>query len=618
MILKQAEIKNFKSIEDVSIEFDKVGGSFTKILVGVNESGKSNILEALSFFSVPDNDVSYDTYCNQKRMGTDDIVLTFYAELDDEEKVKLVVDTINGIDVETGFDIDFSIINIRKVIKLTKDSSEVEWDYHYDVVLNTNGLFILKDTNISYADSYNKSGKYYIVNEDDADDSYVMLTPDLLKQHLNDIIFDFLLEIEPNVSIWQPTKEYLLYNVNLNEYKKNIYSNKPLYNIFRLSGYHDKKEIVDAIEKITIPKNKSILSSKLNGAINDYVNKTWKSNNIDILIEITETGAFSFLIKDKGKANEHDRFSITDRSQGAQQFLSLIFSLSLETTNKERRNELILIDEPEVHLHPSGVREVSQELMKIGASNYIFLATHSPFMIDKRHRERHYIVKKNVSATTVIYRVKDSDNIIDDEVLRDAFGLDVYRDLLNPHSVLVEGVSDKILLRKALSILGKDNIGITNGHGSNIVTLASKMNHDDMPVMVILDDDEDGKRDKERIIRIGGVFSAKNVFTIRDLVGNIVSGGTIEDALSQSYVISIFKAMYSDVCGEDIEVTIEHGRPIVGQLTDYLKRNHKLNNWDMDLFKKRISDSFSPTKKALSTDNPILELLTKTIIEKLK
>ena len=617
MFLKQANIKNFKSIEDISIEFDKVGGSFAKILVGVNESGKSNILEALSFFSVPDNDISYDTYCNQKRMGADDIELTFYAELDDEEKVKLMVDTINGIDVETGFDMDFSIINIQKTIKLTKESTDIEWDYTYDVVLNTKELYILKDSNESYADCYSRLGKYYIV-KDDADTDYITLTPDLIKERLNDLIFDFLLEAEPVVSKWKPTKEYLLSNVNLTEYKKDIYSNRPLYNIFRLSGYHDKKEIVDAIEKISIARSRSILTSKLNSSINNYVNNIWKDNNIDILIEITETGAFSFLIKDKGIYNEHDRFSITDRSQGAQQILSLIFSLSLETTNKERRNELILIDEPEVHLHPSGVREVSRELMKIGASNYIFMATHSPFMIDKRHRERHYIVKKNASATTEIYRVRDCDNIIDDEVLRDAFGIEVYRDLLNPHSILVEGVSDKILLRKAMSVLGKDHFGITNGHGSNIVTLASKMNHDDMSVMVILDDDEEGKRDKEKIIKIGGVFSEKNVFTIRDLTGEIVNGGTIEDTICHNYVISNFKAMYEDIFGERVEITIEQNRPILGQIIDYLKRNRKTNNWDMDTFKKRISEAFNPTKKSLSKDNPILESLAKNIIERLK
>lgn len=618
MFLKQANIKNFKSIEDISIEFDKVGGSFAKILVGVNESGKSNILEALSFFSVPDNDISYDTYCNQKKMGADDIELTFYAELDDEEKVKLMVDTINGIDVETGFDMDFSIINIQKTIKLTKESTEIEWDYNYDVVLNTKGLYILKNPNESYADCYSRLGKYYIVNEDDADADYITLTPDLIKERLDDLIFDFLLETEPVVSKWKPTKEYLLCNVNLTEYKKDIYSNRPLYNIFRLSGYHDKKEIVDAIEKIPIARSRSILTSKLNSSINNYVNNIWKDNNIDILIEITETGAFSFLIKDKGIYNEHDRFSITDRSQGAQQILSLIFSLSLETTNKERRNELILIDEPEVHLHPSGVREVSRELMKIGASNYIFIATHSPFMIDKRHRERHYIVKKNASATTEIYRIKDCDNIIDDEVLRDAFGIEVYRDLLNPHSILVEGVSDKLLLRKALSILEKNNVGIANGHGSNIVTLASKMNHDDMSVMVILDDDEEGKRDKERIIKIGGVFSEKNVFTIRDLTGDIVNGGTIEDTLCQSFVTSTFKAMYEELFEEEAAITIEQERPILGQIIEYLKQSRKINIWDMDSFKKRLSDSFNPTKKSLSKDNPILESLAKNIIERLK
>ena len=42
---------------------------------------------------------------------------------------------------------------------------------------------------------------------------------------------------------------------------------------------------------------------------------------------------------DKGNDNVHDRFRITDRSQGAQHFLSLILSLSLETNNKERKNE---------------------------------------------------------------------------------------------------------------------------------------------------------------------------------------------------------------------------------------------------------------------------------------
>jgi predicted ATP-dependent endonuclease of OLD family len=45
MFLKRCEIKNFRSIKDLTVNFDN---NF-QILVGLNESGKSNILRALSF-----------------------------------------------------------------------------------------------------------------------------------------------------------------------------------------------------------------------------------------------------------------------------------------------------------------------------------------------------------------------------------------------------------------------------------------------------------------------------------------------------------------------------------------------------------------------------------------
>ena len=94
--------------------------------------------------------------------------------------------------------------------------------------------------------------------------------------------------------------------------------------------------------------------------------------------------------------------------------------------------------------------------------------------------------------------------------------------------------------------------------------------------------------------------------------------GTIEDTLCQSFVTSTFKAMYEELFEEEAAITIEQERPILGQIIEYLKQSRKINIWDMDSFKKRLSDSFSPTKKSLSKDNPILESLAKNIIERLK
>ena len=450
MIIKKAIINNFKSIEHIELDFDKVGNSYTKIFVGINESGKSNILEALSYFKVPKTNVSFDSFCNQKLEDSEKCEISFYLELGDNDcSINGITDLNNKPQI-----IKFRINNIIKRVFLQKKKNIFEFSYEYDVELLDDNIYIRKEK--GYDSIYNPIDRYIINNK--RAEGFDLLTNGLMMKFFRKIISDMIEKKEPEVSMWKPSPDYILSNINLNKFKENINSSKPLKNIFYLSGYTEGK-IKEIIDKVSNHTQRSILSSKLNTAINNYIKRVW-SNKISIIIEIADTGNLSFLIKDQGVENEHNRFEITDRSQGAQQFLSLILSLSLEAENHERKNEIILIDEPEVHLHPSGIRDLGKELLKVGNENYVFLATHSPFIIDKQHKERHYIVKKNKKAITEITRIKESDNIIDDEVLNEAFGINVYRDLLNPHSVLVEGVSDKLILQKAFECLGYNSIGI--------------------------------------------------------------------------------------------------------------------------------------------------------------
>lgn len=608
MIIRNVTIENFKSIDKLEIPFDRVGNSFTKIFVGINESGKSNILEALSYFNKPEGPVSFDNFCNQKMEYSSYCDIYFFLDFEDGEHDKLQ-NNVNEV-ISTDFEIKFSISNVTKNVFLSKDSSQFESIYDYDINLEDSTLYI-KSSKVS-----GKNVISILSGLDEIGDGYVLLTEDSFNDYFYDIIADFINEYEPSVSVWKPSSEYLLCDADLNIFKGKITSNKPLYNIFKLSGYKEQKTISEVIDKISIPRNRSKLESKLNGALNSYVSKIW-SNSIDLIIEITETGFFSLLIKDKGSENIHDRFSISERSEGAKQFLSLILSLSLETANHERKNELILIDEPEVHLHPSGIRDLSKELLKIGKDNYVFLATHSPFMIDKMHKNRHFIVRKNKKAITEIVRIKDTDNIIDDEVLNEAFGINVYRDLLNPHSVLVEGASDKLILQKAFSLLERDDIGIANGHGSNIDTLASKMNYDNISILAITDDDKDGRKYKENILKIGGAYNSETVFTIRDLEGSIIDQGTIEDTLDVEYVKMQFVKYYKATFGEELgNVSFSNGKPVLMQVVTLLKEKKKYSLWSMDSFKKQISEEFNPTKTALSSKHHLLYNLANKIIEK--
>ena len=610
MKIKKVVIDNFKSIDHIELDFDKVGDSYTKIFVGINESGKSNILEALSFLKVPEKDVAFDNFCNQKFDDKHCCEIIYYLDWSNSNL------SINGLLDDEGKtrNIGFSISDLIKRVTLIDGKNKFEFKYEYKVTLKEEGWYIGDEQ--KYDQLYNIVNVHHISKE--KKNGYQLLTQSNFVTLFGNSIIDTIKKEEPIVSVWQPSQEYMLANINLNSFAKNINSNKPLRNIFYLSGYTDRKSIADVISKVNKAKNRSILSSKLNTSINNYINKVW-SNKINIVIDITETGSLSFLIRDQGVENEHNRFEITERSQGAQQFLSLILSLSLESESHERKNELILIDEPEVHLHPSGIRDIGKELLKVGHENYVFMATHSPFIIDKNHKERHYIVKKNKKAITEIKRIKESDNIIDDEVLNEAFGINVYQDLLNPHSVLVEGASDKVIFQKVLVLLGHKDIGITNGHGANIDTLASKMNFDNISVLVIVDDDKDGQKYKEKILKIGGVYNDKNVFTIRDIEGAIVNEGTIEDTLGKEYVKTQFQAYYKGKYGvEPSDFELDDAQPILSQIIVFLKKKKQYSEWDLDAFKKQVSDNYNPTKSSLEKKSKQLKSLAEKIIEKLK
>ena len=62
--LSNINIINYKSILDTSIDVKKIDGSYTTILVGLNEMGKSNFLNAIELIDYPVKDVNFNSLKN--------------------------------------------------------------------------------------------------------------------------------------------------------------------------------------------------------------------------------------------------------------------------------------------------------------------------------------------------------------------------------------------------------------------------------------------------------------------------------------------------------------------------------------------------------------------------
>ena len=616
MLLKQIEISNFKSISNLKFDVEKHGNSYTSMFVGINEVGKSNILQAMSFLETPTEEFNFLNLNNQNNSKSELIDIFFKFEVDSGKIYSTVLqkkivesDTfLNLLDIQT----------ITKNVYLKKGETLFQEEYKVNYGdLKFEDYFYLTLPTGQYKFKHKDE-----FNEDDLQETFEELNEDNLHEIFIDLLDETIKEHEAKVSFWKPEKEYLITEpINLYHFKDNPSINIPLKNIFVLSKYKTNEEIKTKIEEIidNQPLRRG-LQSTLSKSATKYFGNVWK-HEIEIDIEITETLMCNVHIKDKGKANENKFFNMNSRSQGFHQFASLILSLSIQHHSLGMKNRLILIDEPENHLHPSGIRDIMEELLKIGENNYVFLATHSCFMIDKKTKQRNFIIKKDNAKNTVYQQIGEESEVLDDEVLREAFGINIYKDFLSPYKLLVEGLSDKKIIEKTLAKLKvKETILITNGHGANIDSVASRLNYEDISPLVVLDDDKSGRDNRDKIVKIGGNFTGTNVLTLKDLESNIVTGGTIEDLLGKAFVESKFKEQHRlEFESEPDTFSLDETKPFLKQIKIYLQKNK--NGADIEKFlvgmKSKIAEDFNPTVTELGGEFSLLKSTVEEIIKHL-
>ncbi len=259
----------------------------------------------------------------------------------------------------------------------------------------------------------------------------------------------------PAVSKWTYSKEYLITKpVSLEEFKENNDICLPLKNIFRIADIKTKEEIKETIEALnTSPKNINKLERVLEHATSEYISNVWPECNVVFKFKIQNDLALSVYVFDE--ADEVNSFYMSDRSDGFKQFISLILSISAENNTESLKNNLILIDEPETHMHPSGIKYMRDELIRIGQNNYVFLSTHSEFMIDSQTKERHYIITKESNNTFVQNWDKNSD-IPNDDILRQAFGLSLLSEIVSKIKDKNFALNNEIYLDQALMTLYPD------------------------------------------------------------------------------------------------------------------------------------------------------------------
>ena len=158
-------------------------------------------------------------------------------------------------------------------------------------------------------------------------------------------------------------------------------------------------------------------------AVFKEINEIFEILDLDIKISGISKNAKSIPIFTNSAGDE---FDINELSSGEKQLF--LRTLAIKMLNPE--NSIILIDEPELSLHPKWQQRIVDVYRKIGKNNQIIIATHSPHILGSVRKENIMLLDKNEDGKIV---VRTGDELYDsygqptDRVLKDIMGLETTR-----------------------------------------------------------------------------------------------------------------------------------------------------------------------------------------------
>ncbi len=564
MKLTNIKIKNFKSLKEMDVDLN----SNKNLVIGKNNSGKSNFLECIGMMLKPG------------RSGMN--LPAFNSELNHESKY---LNPKEPIEIEVRFDITDSLANLPEEVKVYsfQEVGRTFLVLSLEKKINEDGFFYIGNTNVTFPE-YVKTSRYIYFN------CIIVDTDRKFDKNINSdtcsSIFGTILSNMIGAFI-EANKGKLL---DISKESDENFSN----NFCKMLTLWFEKQIIvdstfDEVRRVLFKHKHCIKCETLdfinNGFITfDYLEKILKKLSI---------------LMDDGNLQE-----INLKGMGIQS--TFLISLILKCNMFFRVPPIICIDEVELHLHPQAQRRFNSILNDLSSKNQLILTTHSPIFITETDIFKLILFKKE--EYTSLSQVGNRENLNEDIVKRELneFNSEMF---FASAVMLVEGLTDKLFFRyianNCLSQeynFDKNNISVIPiGSKDNGRIYLQILNEFNIPYFVLLDK--------------GGENQIKKLERINRYSNNLVSlkKGEIEDYYSEELIIKIklkevpnVKDLLADkLNNKPNKKTIEKAwkKMILDHLEDFPKNRFKeLSKEDQNRLNKDISKWFSKALNELVAD----------------
>lgn len=358
MKIKRFEIRNYRAIEFVEVNLN----SALVPIIGVNESGKTSILNAI---------MALDEFRDKFNNGEH---LEFNNNYSTAETKNCTVSAIMTL----------SKAEIEDLIKATSTSTDSE-DFKELKKLNTQTEFKLI-RNL-------ESKKYLVENE-------------YLTSKTKDVIAKKLYMLFPYILYFDDFTDRVPSAIEIPEgYEtgtpirrgKDREWKEILVEIFKRSNTDIEESGEDPLSvylSVTDEDRKADILSDIESALNKEIIEEWKKikrsgaaladDSDKLTLSISNKGSsFYFKVKDESRKDKKRTFSVNERSKGFQWFFNYMIKLKFNPKYKnDQEKSLFLLDEPGSYLHSAAQSELLKELKRVSQKNTIIYCTHSQYLLN--------------------------------------------------------------------------------------------------------------------------------------------------------------------------------------------------------------------------------------------
>lgn len=627
MKLDSVQIKNFRSLHDIVVNIDPA----CRVLVGINESGKSNILRALALLSEDYHPVKEDD--RREALPDEDPITESYVRFvfrfEKNESDRLFEIISEKILAKTK---NPEITSAGGKKKSVKEFCAIRNEGLYQVnILEENKDFRFwkhkvshkllagwkkptsacpQDFTVKVRDKEHQLAKYNLIRAEDFPDVPEEYLENASTTDFENLIGNAIITITtdnlPNTLFWEYDEHDLLPNsVKIDEFSNAPDSCPPLRNMFALTGIDDIKVSIEDARKETDNQFQNYLN-RVAKKTTIHFQEAWKEyRNIEFSLRLNADQIIPGV-------KEKNTYNFARRSDGFKRFVTFLLMISANVRTDDLRDTLLLLDDPGVGLHPSGERYLRDELIKISKTNYVVYSTHSISMIDSGDIARHYIVTKKDEITS-IESAKDS-NIADEEVLYNALGHSVFA-ILKEKNLIFEGWKDKHLFLIALENAPADlkekfkNVGVCHAKGVGTIKAITPMIELANRGCLIVSDSDKPAKDQRKIYKRDKGFGEWKIYQDIDSSIEAITG---EDFVKNDFIVKQVRLVLAGLSMPVFNETVLPNKNKLVFILKWFKDNEMTavqaedtvtkvkNSIFKDLKPRNIEDSYTKLLKGIS------------------